>query len=238
MPTNKTMRCNNCSNYRQTLNRMVYRMENNLQCDPDRTDMSSHTNYRFLSSPQKVQRLKSLHAAYCEEHQKVIRLNQQVDNLMERRGVEVDEEIHDYLLEAVKSENVNQEKDMSQFAKTFWETQCKAASLNNAKSMRWHPLMIRWCLYLRHVSGRSYEILRESGVIKLPSQRTLRDYTYYTKATCGFSEDVDQQLMMVAKIDSCPEREKYVIILMDEMHVKEGLVYDKHTGKFNINVCT
>ena len=38
---------------------------------------------------------------------------------MEQRGVEVDEEIHDYLLEAVKSENVNREKDMSQFAKTL-----------------------------------------------------------------------------------------------------------------------
>ena len=44
-------------------------------------------------------------------------------------------------------------------------------------------------------------MLRDSGVIKLPSQRTLRDYTYYTKAACGFLEDVDQQLMMVAKID-------------------------------------
>ena len=93
--------------------------------------------------------------------------------------------------------------------------------------MRWHPLIIRWCLYLRHLSGRSYELLQESGVIKLPSQRTLRDYTYYTKATCEFSEDVDQQLMMAAKIHSCPEREKYVIILMDKMHIKEGLVYDE-----------
>ena len=35
MPTNKTVRCNNCSNYRQALNYMVYRMENNLQCDPE-----------------------------------------------------------------------------------------------------------------------------------------------------------------------------------------------------------
>jgi len=32
---------------------------------------------------------------------------------------------------------------------------------------------------------------RESGIIKLPSQRTLRDYTYYTEAVRGFSEDID-----------------------------------------------
>lgn len=73
-------------------------------------------------------------------------------------------------------------------------------------------------------------MLRESEVIELPSQRTLRDYTYHTKATVGFSNDVDQQLMDLANISACPEREKYVVILMDEMHVKEDLVYDKHTG--------
>ena len=35
--------------------------------------------------------------------------------------------------------------------------------------------------------------------------------------------DVDEQLMKVARIDSCPEREKYVILLMDEMHIKADL---------------
>ena len=36
--------------------------------------------------------------------------------------------------------------------------------------------------------------------------------------------------MDLAKFDSCPERDKYVIIIMDEMHVHEDIVYDKHTG--------
>jgi len=49
-------------------------------------------------------------------------------------------------------------------------------------SMKWEPVIIRWCLYLRHPSRSSaYEVLRESGIIKLPAQRTLRDYTYFTK---------------------------------------------------------
>ena len=87
--------------------------------------------------------------------------------------------------------------------------------------------MIRWCLYLRHVCGSGFEVLREAGVIKLPCQRTLRDNTYFTN---GFSDDVDKQLMESAMITKCEEREKYVAILMDEMHIKEDLVYDKHTG--------
>ena len=95
--------------------------------------------------------------------------------------------------------------------------------------------MIRWSLYLRHLSSGAYEALRESGVIKLPSQRTLKDYTYYTSASPWFSVDVDCQLMDIANISSCSELEKYVIILMDQMHVKEDIVYDKHSGKLHVN---
>ena len=44
---------------------------------------------------------------------------------------------------------------------------------------------------------------------------------------------VDEQLMKAAKLDLCAERDKCVIILMDEMHIKEGIMYDKHTGSKN-----
>ena len=38
------------------------------------------------------------------------------------------------------------------------------------------------------------------------------------------------QIMDTAKISSCEEKEKFVLIILDEMHIKEDLVYDKHTG--------
>ncbi len=38
--------------------------------------------------------------------------------------------------------------------------------------------------------------------------------------------------MELARIDSCPERDKYVVIIMDEMQVREDIVYDKHTGMY------
>lgn len=37
--------------------------------------------------------------------------------------------------------------------------------------------------------------------------------------------------MDTANIESCPERERNVIIILDEMHIRESIVYDKHTGK-------
>ena len=36
-----------------------------------------------------------------------------------------------------------------------------------------------------------------------------------------------------ASIQTCPEREKYVVLVLDEMHIKEELVYDKQTGQSN-----
>ena len=52
--------------------------------------------------------------------------------------------------------------------------------------------MIRFCLYLRHQSSKAYDTLRESDVIQLPSQDTLRDYSH--AAEPGFSYEVDDQL--------------------------------------------
>lgn len=142
------------------------------------------------------------------------------------------EDLHNDLVHIMEENSpvIAQSYPQDSFAHIFWESQHQASSLKDARSMRWDPLMIRWCLYLRHMSGRAYEMLRESGVIKLPSQRTLRDYTYYTQATVGFSDEVDRQLMEAGRIQSCPEREKHIIIIMDEMHIKEDVVYDKHTG--------
>ena len=50
------------------------------------------------------------------------------------------------------------------------------------------------------------------------------------KATAGFSHEVNTQLEEAARIDSCPEREKHILLIMDEMHIREDIVYDHNTG--------
>ena len=65
--------------------------------------------------------------------------------------------------------------------------------------------------------------MRTSGFLRLPSERTLRDYTHYFKSQPGFLPDLNKQLKKEAGIDSLP-------LLIDEMKIKEDLVYDKHSG--------
>lgn len=91
--------------------------------------------------------------------------------------------------------------------------------------------MIKLCLYLKHQSSQAYETLRQSGCLALPSQRTLRDYSNAVKSTVGFSKDIDKQLLQAAHLDASPEYHSLIVILIDEIHIKEELVYNKHSGR-------
>ena len=64
--------------------------------------------------------------------------------------------------------------------------------------------------------------------IHLPSQRTLQDCTHYIPAKVGFSAEVNQQL--IDTVDFSKETNRYVVLFLDEVHIKEDLVYNKHGG--------
>ena len=44
--------------------------------------------------------------------------------------------------------------------------------------------------------------------------------------------------MEAAQIYTCPERDKYVVLVMDEMHIKEHIVNDKDTGNVYFDIKT
>ena len=67
--------------------------------------------------------------------------------------------------------------------------------------------------------------------IALPSQWILRDYTHFVSSTSEFSKEVDAQLIRATNVDKFEEWEKCVSLVMDEMYIKEDLVYNKHSGQ-------
>ena len=105
------------------------------------------------------------------------------------------------------------------FQQVFWQQQKDAASKTDKRGIRWHPLFIKWCLYLDHLSCKAYDALRNCGSLYLPSKRTLQDYSHCIKAGAGFSCEVDEQLLQAAKPTSCEEWQTYVVLLLDEMHI-------------------
>ncbi len=222
-------RCSNCIKNRATISRQLSR---SVVSVASHTTPSSHTNYRFLNRTQLVSRLQQTHHQLRLSVKQIDRLKTKIADAVAQKGIQVDEELHSGLQQIMSTESSRIANSLTpdSFQQLFWQQQHEAAKKSSAKGMKWHPMMIRWCIYLRHKSSGAYELLRESGCLKLPSQRTLRDYTYYVKAKVGFSGDVDQMLNQAAKASSTSEElAQYVLLLVDEMHIREDLVYDKYS---------
>ena len=117
------------------------------------------------------------------------------------------------------------------FARLFWVEQLKAAKVADARQRHWHPLMIKWCINFKLMSTATYHILPSSGFLHLPSERTLCDFTNYVRSRTGFQTEINEQLQKEISIESFPPSKCYVALLIDEMNVKEDLVYEKHTGQ-------
>lgn len=146
-------RCEACEHYRRTLHSMLARKEN---CTTDKTAPNSRVNYRYLSSPEKVDKIQRLHTLQKHTKQQLERVSARLSQSIQESGIEVDDATHADLI-AISQDNstdIDATCPVNSFKKLFWDQQRKAASLSNARSMRWHPLMVKWCLYLRHLSGR------------------------------------------------------------------------------------
>ena len=222
-------RCSSCTTYRKTLRSLSSRHTSKEQ---SHFDISSHINYRFLTTPEKDQRLRELHSQHRNTTKRMKRVQDKLAVAIEEKGISVDESMHGDLRQIMEecSEKVESEYPVGSIPYVFWKQQLRAASCSDQCQMWWHPLIVKWCLYLRHQSNSAYETMRQSGILSLPSQRTLRDYTHYNSTMIGFSDEVDQQLMEAADISSLAEYQKCIAVIMDEMHIREGVVYDKHSG--------
>ena len=143
---------------------------------------------------------------------------------LQKTNIEVDHELsNDFtsILEGAGSK-------VTPFMNLFWEKQKKLFS-SSPTGVRYHPMIIRFCLSLAAKSPSCYEELRNSRVLILPSQRRLKDYRNANKPKMGFQVEVINELKNIT--DSYFDVQRYVILLFDEMKVTANLVFDKVTGE-------
>ena len=224
--------CEQCKLYRSNsllrlLHRLVKENKENEQCSS-----SSHANYRFLTPTQKDERLKSLHDELRKRTRQLHSVEKAIEKFCEKESVTLDGDDNFDMRTLMKqySSTVAAKHKAKSFQSLFWKQQLEAATKSNARSIRWHPLIIKWCLYLHHRSSGAYKTLRESGVLSLPSGRTLRDYRHFAPSKSGFGISYDQQLLELTKNTKSSDLAKHIVVLIDEMYVKEGLVYNKTSG--------
>lgn len=90
-------------------------------------------------------------------------------------------------------------------------------------------MLIRYCLSLAAKSSSCYEELRNSGILVLPSQRTLQDYRNVITPSVGFKPEITDELISLTK--GYTEKQRYVAFLINEMKIKSNLVFQRSTGE-------
>ena len=108
----------------------------------------------------------------------------------------------------------------------LWNQQLEQASKKDSRTMRWHPLIIRWCLSIYLVSPAAYPQMASKGnkFIVLPHVSTLKKYINYTEPTSDFNPDVIEQFVLDSRLATLKEFEKNVSLSFDEIKIKSGLV--------------
>eukprot|EP00117_Sycon_ciliatum_P043741 scpid54974/ scgid5965/ Transposable element P transposase len=115
------------------------------------------------------------------------------------------------------------------------DDQAKALT-TSPEQMKWHPVVLRWCLQQFSRSKSGYEAMRTSGFIKLPSGRTLMRYRNYRHPETGWRDECLMEMRTVYKefVQSKrgrPDRSHFGVLAFDEMKIKEGLLWDSKSNE-------
>ena len=86
-------------------------------------------------------------------------------------------------------------------------------------------MLIKFGIFIRQISPALYATLRKMGIVKLPGESTLRDYTGIIATKPGIQEHV--LLRLKEEAAKLKEHEKYVCLLHDEMSIQQNLVFDR-----------
>ncbi|KAK3921442.1 Transposable element P transposase [Frankliniella fusca] len=213
------IRCPKCDNAREKFKKRKNRITNARGKD------TRKINNRFLPKSALQAKTKSLSKDKNFLNKTVKYLKRRIRRLIEAESVALGCDTSKELCSILKK-NVS---NMSDLQKLVWGEQLKAISRqHNPRSVRWSPMMIKIALHIQMQSPSAYEYLRESGILKLPSQRRLFDFTHFTEAKNGIQDDIlnllEEKINKMVK----EEHEKYFNLLFDEMTIHQSLVISKN----------
>jgi hypothetical protein len=180
----------------------------------DKAPLASCSKERLIATIKK-QRVK------CKD------LESQIENMrkdISSNSIEIDKALEDDILAILGKNDMKSSPHMN----LFWQQQKKLLA-SPTFGRRYHPQLIRFCLSLHSKSPSAYRELASSGVLVLPSERTLRDYRNFFKPKPGFNEEKVTQLQ--DQTSQLFDVQRYVVLSFDEMKIQSNLVFDKHSNE-------
>ena len=123
-----------------------------------------------MQSDELKHRLKNVQRSKRITKRQNDRLREKINKIIVSEGIDLSEGDEDEIEELFSQADKDVEKNHSRehFQRIFWEQQRNYNKLKNKKRMRWHPLMIRFALNLRYLSGTAYRSV--GNFLALPSQ--------------------------------------------------------------------
>ena len=173
------------------------------------------------TAPQRIKLTLQKQRLRCAELERKIH---ELKAEIEKSSVEVDHQLSEDFTDILSKSG----KKLTPFMELFWQQQKKLMG-HSSTGVRFHPMIIRYCLSLAMKSPSCYEELRRSGILVLPSQRTLKDYRNCIRPKAGFQEEVIEELKEMT--NSYFDVQRYIVVLFDEMKVNSNLVFDKTSGE-------
>ncbi|XP_052131084.1 uncharacterized protein LOC127751486 [Frankliniella occidentalis] len=214
---NRKWRCCECAKMYKPLKRKSQSMA--------QEEANPHTKNIYLTQQQMLKKLQNQRTDLNNAKKKIYRLQERMQEVLSKEGVQIDQSLSDDLLEILA-----QCESVSPAQSIFLQQQIKASQLKHAAGMRWHPTMIRFALSLHLTSPAAYELMRQSGIVKLPSSSTLFDYSHVKPVEEGIDKLVLESL--AGRVDAFQEKhKKFHVLMADEMYISQNLVFQKSTGK-------
>ena len=153
----------------------------------------------------------------------IVKLKAKLEEVITNNGVDIGDELSGDLCSIVESAELTPVQEL------FFKEQMKQSKRSTGR--RWHPALIRFALLIRSTSTAAYRAIQNSGAITLPSERTLFEYSHVIPPEAGITKEkvdrVSKQLVRKYPLSY----QKYHVLLMDEMHVNQKLVFSKSTGQ-------
>ena len=173
------------------------------------------------TTPERIKLTLQMQRFKCAElEQKLKEMKLEI----QKSSVEVDHQLSQDITSILGKSDMN----IMPFMDLFWQQQKKLLT-RSSTGVRYHPMVIRYCLSLATKSPACYEELRKSKILVLPSQRTLKDYRNCIRPKAEFQEEVIEELKDLT--NSYFDVQRYFVLLFDEMKIMSNLVFNKVTGE-------
>ena len=117
-------------------------------------------NYRYLTSPEKMARLHSTKNESRALKMRLKRLEAKLAEMVEKNGVTIDDALSEDMCKMVAENDRRVQEEFKEDTFQYYILETAKGGNGKRRSQKewnsWHPLIIKWCLYLCHQSIKAY----------------------------------------------------------------------------------